>query len=424
MDISHDNDGPLNREDKKVVELADELKLFTEIELNHFTNTLQDWVSKIQSCVRNAKNTTSTESEHHIKKLNDISMNFVHLLDTVEKTKHITSSLATDIFESILGSPTSRMLIETPRKILSDNIKLDFVHHDFEIGGLMYGLDHIHNHQYIITGHNSGYVNIWSKNTLQLVSQFKAHDSLVTNLVHLDAQNLLFTSSLEGKVKVFKSVNFPVYKHFKTLEHKRQKIFGILAIRDHNLLLLSCKEGYIHVYHLRTLKLIRTLKRIGPLDNNVLYLKYLKAICIGCEGSDTVELVSPRNFKTIQIIQMNTRVHVLKDLQYNEVRKEILVSMANRLIKIYKIENGRGVEDRDFYIDKPFTSKVDFIDREYMVYASLSDKLDFIKVQDGTPIKSINVGFSFADFMLLKDERRIIVFPYQSSQTSIAVIDY
>ena len=118
-------------------------------------------------------------------------------------------------------------------------------------------------------------------------------------------------------------------------------------------------------------------------------------------------------------------VQELKNIQWNPLNKELLVSFAYKIIKAYKFNQANEPnEDRELYIDKPFPSKIDFIDENYMVFASFSDKLDFIKIKDGQPVKSIQVGFTFSDFLLLKDSRKIIIFPYQSSESSIAIVEY
>lgn len=402
-------------------DFIDEIKLNVELEFANFANTLEDWITKIQSFVTHIKQEENAEEETYIKKLSGIRSSFVHLLDVMDEAKLSAMSVGADLLESLQGH---LMPIENKRQLESNKIKLNFVQQDFEIGGLTNGIIHIPHHQFLITGHNSGDVSVWSKNSLHLVHQFKAHESPITTISYMEEEKLFFTGSLEGKVKVYSGHKFPDFQHIKTLNFEKKKPLGILPLPEWNFVLISCKEGYIYILNLKDLKLIKTIKRPGQLDSSILYIKELKAIAIGQLGNDTVELISPHDFKTMQTIEKKFMVQTLKGIQFNEIRNELLISFAYKIIKIYNLENGKAVENRELFIDKPFPSKIEFIDKDYMVFASFSDKLDFIKAEDGQPVKSVSLGFTFSDFLLLREDRKIIVFPYQSSEALIGVVEY
>jgi WD40 repeat protein len=402
-------------------DFIDEIKLNIELEFANFAGILEDWITKIQSFVTHFKQEESAEEDIYIKKLGGIRSSFVNLLDVMDEAKLSAMSVGADLLESLHGHV---MLAEDKRQLESNKIKLDFVKQDSAIGGLTNGIIHIPHHQFLITGHNSGDVSVWNKNSLHLIHQFKAHESPITTISYMEEEKLFFTASLEGKAKVYNCHKFPEFQHIKTLNFERKKPIGILPLPEWNFVIILCKEGYLYILNIKDLKLIKMIKRQGQLDSSILYIKELKAIAIGQLGNDTVELISPHDFKTMQVIEKKFMIQSLKGVQFNHIRNELLVSFAYKIIKIYHIENGKAVENRELFIDKPFPSKIDFINEDYMVFASFSDKLDFIKVDDGQPVKSLNLGFTFSDFLLLREERKIIVFPYQSSETSIAVIEY
>jgi len=426
MEREDDQNVQDSQEMNKLIELIEGVKFCSEMDFSSFANLLEDWIAKIQNVVGLSKPLNVNSVQKSIHELLSISSSFMDLLNLLDQVKITTMTCANNLLESFNELLNKKVVVnEVPKHLDSHKIKLDFVRHDFEIGGLIHGIVDIPHQHYFITGHNTGYVNIWGKSSLQIVNHFKAHDSPITVMTYLEKEKLLFTGSLEGKVKVFKAYNFSTLKALKTFYFEKKKIFGLLHLEEENVLLIACKEGFIHVVNVENFQIIKTIRKHGPLDHSMVYIPEIKAIAIGCLGNDTVEIICPRTFMTKEIIHKKFMVQMLKNIQWNSTRKELLVSFAYKIIKIFKFdENNKAIEDRELSVDKPFPSKIDFIDENSMVFASLSDKLDFIKTKDGQPIKSIQLGFTFSDFLLLKDERKIIVFPYQSSESSIGVIEY
>lgn len=416
---------------KRLAELVDDIRLNVEVDFGQLSNVLEEWIAKIQSVVGNRKYSdafldTNHTDDNNTQKLLELRSNFFSLLGSLEQTKQSTLSITNSLAESLNEPSGDRAIVLEESKIFdSHNIQYNFITHDFEIGGIINGIINVPHHHFIITGHNTGYVNLWSKTTLQLVNQFKAHDAPITTMAYLEKEKLLFTGSLDGKVRVLESHKFPIFKHLMTADFERKKVFGILPLIEWNFLIVSCKEGYIYILNLKNLKLIKTLRRPGPFEtNSVIYVEDLKAIVVACSGINQVEIISLKNFLTLERIQNNYMVWILKGLSYNPFQKELLISFAYKIIKAYSFKNGKAKEERSLSIDKPLPSKMDFIDEEHMVLSSLTDKLDFIRIKDGHPVKTLSLGFTFSDFLLLKEERKIIVFPYQSSEMSIAIVEY
>jgi len=414
---------------QRLFEIIESMKLSLELDFGNFAGILEQWISKIQEHAAISKiQQGSLGSEKNISNLLVVSSMFTNLLECLEQVKTKTTTITNNVLDSLTDSFNENMnsnIIEEQRPFDSHNIKLDFVGHDFEIGGLLYGIVHLSNHHFLITGHNSGHINLWGKNSLQLVNQFKAHDSPITCMAYQEKSELLFSGSMEGKVKVYQTQDFPLLNHIKTLSLEKKKVVGILPLIEHPYLIVSCKEGFVYIFNLKRLKLIKTLRKHGPLDQNMVYIPEVQSIAIACLGDGSVELICPKTFVTLQIIKTKFMIQELKNIQWNSLRKELLISFAYKIIKAYKLNVAKEpIEDRELYIDKPFPSKIDFIDENHMILASFSDKLDFIRIKDGQPIKSVQVGFTFSDFLLIKDERKIIIFPYQSSESSIAIIEY
>ena len=411
---------------KNLQEIVSEIRFSIEIGFAQFANILEECIDKIHTCSNTTRNAGPgepiNEENFQMKKLSDLNSNFRTLMSFMDQIRQSSMSTTNELIESF--SDNKPVVQEESRVLDSNRIQTDFIHHDFEIGGLINGIAYVPKQQFIITGHNSGFVNVWGKNTLQIVHQFKAHDSPITTIAFLEKDKLLFTGSLDGKVKVYKPRGFPIFKHILTLNLERKKVFGLVSVPKQDIMLISCKEGYIYILDTAKLKILKTLRRPGPLDNNILYIEELELIVVACLGNDTVELLSPKTFKTLDVIHNKFMVQTLKGIQYNPIRNELLVCFAYKIIKIYKFDKKKVIEDRDLYIDKPFPSKIDFIDEDYMVFASLSDRLDFVRIGDGQPVKSVNLGFTFSDFLLLREERRIIIFPYQSPETSIGIVEY
>jgi len=426
MDRNNNPDAQSVYEIQNLFEMVESLKLSLELDFGNLSGILEQWISKIQNYAGNSKSMNETGLKKNTSNLLLITSMFSNLLECLDETKIKANSITNEILDTLTGSfNENNNILEEQKHFDSHNIKLDFVHHDFEIGGLLNGIIHLSHHHFLITGHNSGYINLWGKNSLQLVNQFKAHDSPITCMEYLEKSELLFSGSMDGKVKVYEALNFPMLNHIKTLNFEKKKVVGLLPLIDNSFLLVSCKEGFIHIFDLKSLKLIKTIRKHGPLDQNMVYIKEIKSVAVACLGEGTVELLCPKTFSTLQVIKTKFMVQELKNIQWNPLNKELLVSFAYKIIKAYKFNQANEPnEDRELYIDKPFPSKIDFIDENYMVFASFSDKLDFIKIKDGQPVKSIQVGFTFSDFLLLKDSRKIIIFPYQSSESSIAIVEY
>jgi len=427
MERGDDSNWQDPQEISKLVELVEGLKFCLEMDFGPFANLLEDWIAKIQSVLGISKSLNlNSNIQKPVDQLLSISSSFMDLLNFLDQVKINTVASADNLLESFNELLNKKVVVnEAPKQLDSHRIKLDFVHHDFEIGGLIHGIVDIPHQHYFITGHNSGYVNIWGKSSLQVVNQFKAHDAPITVITYLEKEKLLFTGSLEGKVKVFKAYNFSSFKSLKTFYFEKKKIFGLLHIKEEDVLLIACKEGFIHILNVDNFQIIKTIRKHGPLDHSMVYIPDMKAIAIGCFGNDTVEIICPRTFRTKEIINKKFMVQMLKNVQWDSLRKELIVSFAYKIIKVFKLDvSNKAIEDRELLIDKPFPSKIDFIDDTTMVFASLSDKLDFVRSKDGQPIKSVNLGFTFSDFLLLKDERKIVVFPYQSAESSIGIIEY
>jgi len=184
---------------------------------------------------------------------------------------------------------------------------------------------------YLLSGHSSGEINVWTMDSMRLFYNLRGHVSHVTCLISLNNQSFS-SGSADRTVKIW---NYD-FTNIEIIKKHSEKINALILIND-SYLLSSSNDRSIRIYKTRDLQIVNELKAHSKAVFSIAVLDENKSELIAtCSADNSIKIWNNSSELIANLSDHNDYVYVL---EYSFNYKLLISGSKDASIKLWHISN-------------------------------------------------------------------------------------
>jgi hypothetical protein len=313
---------------------------------SHKRQTKKKLKSKIGSSISNTRKSQISPSSDHAmmieeKNASSPSLSIENLMNSVSLTTEVQKIFKPfldhrNLVSSILSHPLPQVPnIDTTKVYLHKEVSI----HDGIIGDC---IEYIDSKDLIVIGGREGFLSLYKSKDFQRVSLNKAFNKSVYNLKYSRKQDLIYTISACGSLKMFKISKAHQFQLMKKIKLSYTPLYGLLLLEDVNLLV--CSGWNIGVIMLDMM----SFKKDSDIDlfcyqkagRYLLHIPKYQLLAMGLRekfGSNALVMYDLNSRKEFLSIKLAPVVNQLEPMIYLEKKNWLVASVAPSVIYCWEL---------------------------------------------------------------------------------------